>query len=189
MPTPSVLIHGFNADDKKNGWQNWWKTQQIDKRRGPRGRVFNKRLGVKSRNTVVDLFIFFRRHVSFAAANIWVVTQRPSLVDHPMSRDIQWNPAFSNPQFLKPPDFSKQFPFPLDKLHCNIALDFSNRPFSRTNIRFPWFSRNGDSTVCFIYITNNLVPRVFSAFKMAAWRRPQSRTQSLQARSPGNNLG
>ena len=40
--------------------------------------------------------------------------------------DIQWNPNFSNPQFLKPPDFSNQFLFPLDILLCNFIPDFSN---------------------------------------------------------------
>ena len=45
--------------------------------------------------------------------------------------------SFSNPRFLKPPNFSNQFSFPLDILLSKFIPDFLNLPISRTNFCFP----------------------------------------------------
>ena len=63
-----------------------------------------------------------------------------------MSNVVQWNPDFSNPWFLEPPDISNQTLFPLDLLYSSSimsppisrTLDFSKLPITRTNFFFPW---------------------------------------------------
>ena len=60
--------------------------------------------------------------------------------------NIQWNPDFLNPQFLKPHDNSNQKSFPLDLLHSNTVilppiswtLDNSKLPQTRTNSWLLW---------------------------------------------------
>ena len=59
---------------------------------------------------------------------------------------LQWNPDFSNPRFLKPPDNSNQKSFPLDLLHSNTVilppisrtLNNSKLPQTRANSWLPW---------------------------------------------------
>ena len=43
--------------------------------------------------------------------------------------DLQWNPDYSNPRFLKNPDNSNQKLFPLDLFHCNFTPDILNSRF------------------------------------------------------------
>ena len=40
-----------------------------------------------------------------------------------ISATVEWNPDFSNPQFLKHPDDLNQKSFPLDLFHCNFTPD------------------------------------------------------------------
>ena len=55
--------------------------------------------------------------------------------------EIQWNFDFSNPRFLKKTDNSNQKLFPLNLFSLQFYPDISNFPISRTNFRFPKFSR------------------------------------------------
>ena len=43
---------------------------------------------------------------------------------------LQWNPDFSNPRFLEPPDMSNQTLFPLDLLHSSSII---SPPISRNS--------------------------------------------------------
>ena len=59
---------------------------------------------------------------------------------------IQWNPDFSNPRFLEPPNILNQTLFPLDLLHSSSVisppisrtLDFLKLPITRTNFGSHW---------------------------------------------------
>ena len=60
--------------------------------------------------------------------------------------NVQWNPDFLNPRFLKPHDNSNQKSFPLDLLHSNTVilppiswtLDNSKLPQTQTNSWLLW---------------------------------------------------